>query len=117
MKLEVDENLPQDVADLLRDAGRDAASVLGRKLGGCHDSVLASVCRDAGRATLSLDLHFADIRAYPLRDYPGIIVLRLWTESRRHILAVMHRLSKLLDTEAPDRKLWIVEEDRVRIRE
>ena len=71
LKFKVDENLPEIAAKLLREAGFDAETVLSEELGGSPDSVLAAVCLAEGRALVTLDLDFSDIRTYPPGDYPG----------------------------------------------
>jgi predicted nuclease of predicted toxin-antitoxin system len=68
-KFKVDENLPVDVVELLSLAGHDAVSVLDQQLGGRPDPLLASVCQHEGRALVTLDLDFADIRTYPPSSY------------------------------------------------
>lgn len=65
---------------------------------------------------ITLDTNFADIRAYPLAHFPGLIVLRLHRQDKPHVLEVINRLLPLLSTEPLEHLLWIVEEDRVRIR-
>ncbi len=44
---------------------------------------LAHVCCAEGRALITLDLDFADIRAYPPEEYQGLIVLGVVQETRR----------------------------------
>ncbi|MDD3827343.1 MAG: hypothetical protein PHY79_15365, partial [Anaerolineae bacterium] len=61
-------------------------------------------------------MDFADIRAYPPAEFPGLIVLRLRQQDKPHVLEVLTRLIKLLGQEQLDRQLWIVDEKRVRIR-
>jgi hypothetical protein len=63
-----------------------------------------------------LDSDFADIRTYPPREFPGFVVLRLGRQDKAHVLAVLARVLRLLAEQAPEKELWIVEEDRVRIR-
>jgi len=115
-KFKLDENLPVEAADVLRAAGHDALTVLEQHMGGRPDTDVASVCRQEGRTVITLDLDFADIRAYPPAEYPGIVVLRLMRLDKRHVLAVMHRLSAMIDREPLEGKLWIVDETSVRIR-
>ena len=67
MKFKVDENLPVEVADLLRQAGYDATTVVEQHLGG-------------------------------------------------YVLDVLAQLIKILSVESIDKYLWIVEEERIRIR-
>lgn len=116
MKFKVDENLPIEVGEILTDAGHDARTVTDEELTGAADPKLAEVARKEERALVTLDLDFADIRVYPPQEYPGIIVLRLKRQDRPHVLEVCRRLLTVLKEEPLTERLWIVEEDRIRIR-
>jgi len=116
MEFKVDENLPVEVADLLRQVGYDAVTVFEQHLEGSPDSDIASVCQEEGRALITLDTDFADIRAYPPAQFPGLIVLRLHRQDKPHVLEVIKRLIPLLASEPLEHLLWIVEETRLRIR-
>ena len=116
MEFKVDENLPVEVADLLRQVGYDAVTVFEQHLEGWPDSDIASVCQEEGRALITLDTDFADIRAYPPAQFPGLIVLRLHRQDNPHVLEVIERLILLLSSEPLEHLLWIVEETRLRIR-
>jgi predicted nuclease of predicted toxin-antitoxin system len=116
MKFKVDENLPIEVAQLLREAGHDVYSVHDQGLVGAKDHVLAKICQSESRAMVTLDTHFADIRTYPPEDYSGLIVLRLARQDKPHVLEVMRRTLKLFSSETLEGKLWIVDEKRVRMR-
>ena len=116
MRFKVDENLPEDVASVLGDAGHDAVTVLREALGGSEDPNIARVCQQENRALVTVDTGFADIRAYPSEEYPGIIVLRLRCLDKFSVVAVMKRLLRSFQTEQLDRRLWVVDEARVRIR-
>jgi hypothetical protein len=61
-------------------------------------------------------LDFADIRAYPPGEYSGLIVLRLVTQAKPHVLPVIERVIRLLNTEPLTGLLWIVDESAIRIR-
>lgn len=117
MKFKIDENLPVEVAELLQQAGYDALTVLDQALGGEVDSKIGTICQREGRIIVTLDLDFADIRAYPPKDFSGLIVLRLKRQDKLHVLEIVKRLLKTLQHESPVNKLWIVGEHRVRIRE
>ena len=116
MRFKTDENLHPDVAAFLRERGHDALSVWDEGLRGHADPEHADVCRVERRAFITLDMGFADIREYPPEQYDGIVVLRVGSHSRTHVLAVLDRLMPLLDTAALARHLWIVEEHEVRMR-
>jgi predicted nuclease of predicted toxin-antitoxin system len=116
MHFKVDENLPIEVTGLLRQAGHEATTVLEQGLQGKPDSDIATACQREGQVLLTLDTDFADISAYPPRIFPGIIVLRLNRQDKPHALQVTSRLIHALSEHAVQNRLWIVEEERIRIR-
>jgi predicted nuclease of predicted toxin-antitoxin system len=116
LKFKVDENLPAEAADLLANAGHDAATVIDQHMVGQPDASVASVCRHEGRVVVTLDLDFADIRAYPPTDHAGIVVFRLTLLDKFHVLSVLERLLPVFEREPLAGKLWIVDETSVRIR-
>lgn len=115
MKFKLDENLPAEAVGLLQSRGHDAATVGGQRLGGAPDSTVAAACRAEGRVLLSLDVDFADIRAYPPEHHAGLVVIRLARQDRTAVLDAVARAVRLLGTEPVTGRLWIVESDRVRI--
>jgi predicted nuclease of predicted toxin-antitoxin system len=116
MQFKIDENLPVEAAELLREAGYDTITVLEQHLGGHADPEIASVCQQETRCLLTLDKDFADIRTYPPEHYSGFIVLRLQQQDKAYVLRMIQKLLTLLLHESPTRHLWIVEEGRIRIR-
>lgn len=116
LKFKIDENLPVETANLLAQAGYDAATVHAQRLTGETDQRIASACQSEHRVLISLDLDFADIRAYPPGDYPGLIVLRVKRQDKSQVLGVVARLIKLVSTENISGRLWIVDEKRIKIR-
>lgn len=116
MRFKVDENLPLEVAEMLQQAGHDAATVLEQHLGGSDDAQLAALCQLEGRVLVTLDMDFSDIRNYPPAEFPGLVVLRLRQQDKPHVLGVLVRLVQVLDQEPMEGCLWIVEENRIRIR-
>ena len=86
MKLKIDENLPVEAAEILREVGFDAESVWDEGLSGAEDQSIANRLRSESRSLLTLDLDFANIQAYPPGDYPGIIVLRLKAQDKATVL-------------------------------
>lgn len=116
MKFKTDENMPVEAAEMLRSAGYDALSVLEQDLGGYLDPDIAQICRSEGRILVTLDTDFADLRTYPPRDHPGIVVLRLKRQDRESILEIVARLVRTFRFEPVEQRLWIVTEERLRIR-
>jgi predicted nuclease of predicted toxin-antitoxin system len=117
MQFKIDENLHVDAAELLRQHGHDTMTVHEQGLQGGADADIANVCRQEGRAMITLDLDFSDVRHYPPKDYQGLIVLRLNDQSRGSVLNIIGRINPLLGVEPLVGNLWIVQETGVRIRE
>jgi len=116
MQFKSDENLPVEVKEILATAGHDTMTVHDQKMVGKPDSFVAAVCREECRSLLTLDLDFSDIRAYPPANFHGIIVLRPRTLAKPAVLALVSQLIPLLGTEPLQGKLWIVQENGLRIR-
>lgn len=117
MQFKVDENLPSEVAGILRAAGHDAVSVIDQQMSGAADPNVATVCREERRTLVTLDLDFSDIRTYPPADFPGLIVLRPSSQAKPTVLALVNHLLSLLGVEPLSGNLWILQETGLRIRE
>lgn len=116
MLFKLDENLPVDLAQFLSDLGHNTKTVKDQRLQGANDRVLLERCDKEKRILITLDIDFSDIRAYPPRIHEGIIVLRIGSQSKMHVLAVFKRILSLIAHEPIKGRLWIVEENAVRIR-
>ena len=116
MRFKVGENLPVEVAELLRAAGHDAVTVHDQAMSGASDLSIAEVCRREERAVITMDTDFANIQSYPPEQYPGIVVLQLRRQDKPNVLQTCARLVPLFEREALNRHLWIAEEHRGRIR-
>ena len=117
MLFKLDENLPGTVAVLFAEAGHNAATVSEQGMTGASDLSIASVCRREGRALVTLDTDFADIRTYPPQDYSGLVVFRLSRQGPGRVLEVAARFLEALPETSLQGQLWIVEDERIRIRE
>ena len=117
MRFKIDENLPIEVAQLLREEGHQASTVLEQGLGGKDDPDIAAICQREELVLVTLDTDFSDIRSYPPEHFSGLIVLRLRQQDKTHVLELIPRLIPMFSAEPLAGRLWIVEEERVRIRE
>jgi hypothetical protein len=61
-------------------------------------------------------MDFSDIRNYPPSEFPGLVLLRLRQQDKPYVLDVFMHLIQVLHQEPIDGQLWIVEENRIRIR-
>lgn len=117
VRFKIDENLPVEFADILRASSYDAETVAGENLKGETDHKLSAVCKSERRVIISLDLDFSDITRYAPRKYPGFIVFRVGSHDKTHLIHHLKALIPVLDMEPIQNRLWIVDEDGIRIRE
>ena len=116
-RFKLDENWPLDAEALLRKAGHDVHKVLDEQPGGNPDPRVFDASQVEDRILVSFDLDFSDIRAYPPASHKGIWVLRPHTQSIDNTLALLRAALLILETEPTQGRLWIVEPERIRIRE
>ena len=116
-RFKLDENLPSAAQRMLRGDGYDVETVLTEHLGGALNSAVFATCQIERRVLVTLDLDFADIRSYSPTSHCGIRLLRPPRQTVDGIVEVLRGALALLATETPDRCLWIVEKDRVRVRQ
>ncbi len=116
MKFKIDENLPRQVAEILHETGHEAVTVNDQGMAGYPDNSLAIACQKEKRCIITLDLDFANIREYPPQNYSGIIVFRIRRREKPLVLNLTARVVSELEKRTPSGSLWIVDEDRIRIR-
>ena len=116
-KFKLDENLPLEAGILFREAGYDVHTVHDENLRGASDDVIYKTCVAEGRVLVTLDLDFADIRTYRPDESPGIIVLRTQPQDRQFVLDRISSIVEIVKDQTIAGKLWIVEYDRIRVRE
>lgn len=116
MDFKIDENLPAEICQVLRDAGHDAVSVLDQCLGGRADADIAAVCKAESRALVTLDMDFANIVAYPPAEFTGIVVLRTDDQAKPAVLRLVWQVLQTLKAEPLEHRLWVVEPGRIRVR-
>ena len=116
MNFKLDENLPLEISNILKEGGHSALTVLDEGLGGNPDTKIMKACVDENRVLVTLDLDFSDIRVYPPDRYPGIIVLRPTHQSKPNLINLSPQFLSVLEKERLKGHLWIVEPGRVRIR-
>ena len=116
MKFKVDENLPIEVAESLCSAGYDALTVFDQSLIGEEDRRIIEVCQEEERILITMDMDFSDVRSYPPGEYKGIVVLRLHRQDKPYVLRIIQQVMLIFGQEQIEKRLWIVEEGRIRIR-
>lgn len=75
-KVKVDEDLPSVIAEMARQAGYSAVTVLDQGIGGVKDHVLWKVVQAERRFLITADKGFGNIRNYPPGSHEGVLLLR-----------------------------------------
>lgn len=117
MKFKLDENIPELVRVSLTARGLDTHGVHDEGLAGAADARLLQACIAEDRILITLDLDFADIRAYPPGSHPGIWVLRPPAQTFSAIEGLALAGLRLAAVERVRGQLWIIDDRRVRIRD
>lgn len=116
MKFNLDENIGERGAALLRAAGHDVVTVRQQHLSGTTGENRFAVCAREQRALITLDHDFGHVLRFPPQHSAGIVVLE--TAPRAQSDAIHVRMRDLVDmlSERPlEKELWIVEPGRVRV--
>lgn len=116
MRLKVDENLPAQLADLLKSHGHDVATVVQQGLGGAEDREVLGAAREEDRILLTLDTDFGNILDYPVGTHAGIVVFRLQDQRWPALEEPARRLLRAGVLERLKGGLAVVDESKIRMR-
>jgi predicted nuclease of predicted toxin-antitoxin system len=118
MKFKLDENFGTRTQQLFRDAGHEIKTVYDQQLQGCTDQRLFDIVCNEDYCLVALDLDFASVTRFPPAQTHGLVVSRVPQNPSLFLLEQMiRRFLDLLPQMPVERKLRIVEVDRVRIHE
>ncbi|MGE3771786.1 MAG: DUF5615 family PIN-like protein [Gammaproteobacteria bacterium] len=116
-RFKLDENPPRDAEVLLRQRGHDVHTVLDEQLAGNPDPRVFAAAQEEERILVTLDLDFSDIRVYLPASHAGIWILRPHVQSIENTLSLLRSALLIIESEPARGRLWIIEPERVRIRE
>ncbi|MGH6886581.1 MAG: DUF5615 family PIN-like protein [Geminicoccales bacterium] len=74
------------------------------------------MCQDERRALITLDVDLADVQAYDPKSSSGVIVLRLARQDKQRVLDAVASTLPVPERWPLEKRLWIVEGERIRIR-
>lgn len=117
LRFKLDENTPKRALSVLRDQGHDVETAESEGMAGAEDQSILEACTVEARLLVTLDLDFADIREYPPGSHRGIWVLRPARQTFPAVLALIEAGIRLSAVERTAGQLWVIDENRVRIRE
>lgn len=117
VKFKLDENLPELVSTTLAAFEHDTHTVAPERLAGASDELVLKTSVAESRVLITLDLDFAEIRAYPPGSHAGIWILRPTKQTFSAIDALVRTGLRLAGSERVHGQLWVIDERRVRIRD
>ncbi|HWD57657.1 MAG TPA: DUF5615 family PIN-like protein [Stellaceae bacterium] len=115
-RLKVDENLPDEIADLLLRNGYDAVTVADQGWRGMADSGLWQGIQAEDRWLITADKEFADLRRYPPGTHAGVILLRLAVEDRLEYLRLAQMVVDDVNLDEVSGAVIVANSRRVRVR-
>jgi predicted nuclease of predicted toxin-antitoxin system len=116
VRVKLDENLGNSIAELLRRAGHDTTTVREQNLAGATDENIFGVCKSEDRALITLDRDFGQVQRFQPRQSAGIVILELGgPASLRLIEERVRDFLALAASRSVVGELWIVEAGRVRV--
>jgi predicted nuclease of predicted toxin-antitoxin system len=113
--VKLDENVPDSVGTILREAGHDVALARQQGLAGAPDSHVLAVAAAEDRVLVTFDRGFTNVIQHPPAGTAGIVVIRLANQALPLVRKVAGTLARLLATEPTRGRLWIVDDARLRI--
>jgi len=102
MNIKLDENLPFQLADVLRSFGHDVHTVTGEGLAGRPDEQIWNAAQAEKRLFVTQDMGFSDSRQFSPGTHFGLLVIRLREPRRRSLIA---RVQEVFEQGSADK--WV----------
>jgi predicted nuclease of predicted toxin-antitoxin system len=115
VKLKLDENLPEALAQVLTRLGHDVDTARDEGLAGHDDADVWSGAQNAGRFLLTQDLDFSDRRKFRPGTHHGLLLIRLRAPGRVALSEKVRRLFENEDVESWARSFVVVSERKLRV--
>lgn len=116
MRFLADEHIPTRLILQLRAQGHKVSRASERPLAGQPDHVLIRMAKRQHAVLITSDLGFANLRVYPPRTHPGIVVIRTRSQSAPIVTDAFLRFLRSQAARYLAGSLVIVEETQTRIR-
>ena len=116
MRVKVDEDLPKQAVELLREGGHDAVNVLEQHLGGSKDDALWDVIQTEQRLLVTADKGFADVRRHPPGSHCGVVLLRPSEDGIRPTVELLTEVLARHDLEALAGTITVATPRGIRVR-
>jgi len=112
----VDQNVPDSVTDVLREAGHDAHHARDLGLARAEDEDVLAVAKADGRVVITFDSDFSRFLALSGDDAPSVVHLRLGPEQLPDLAGRVRRAVTDLEAALAAGAIVVVEPHRVRSR-
>jgi predicted nuclease of predicted toxin-antitoxin system len=116
VNIKLDENLPLLLAESLRLLGHDVDTVADEGLKGQDDGTVWDHAQRAERFLITQDLDFSDVRKFEPGSHYGLLLVRLATPGRAHLLQRLETVFQQESVASWSRCFVVVTDRKVRIR-
>lgn len=116
VRVKLDEDLPVEIAEVMRVAGHVAETVHGQGFSGFSDDRLWPEVQREARMLLTADKGFANAKRYPPGTHGGIVLFRLPRESRAGYVRLANVLIERVRLEDIVGAIATVSPDVIRVR-
>lgn len=99
MKIKLDENLPEVLAESLQSLGHDVDTVPTEGLKGRNDQVIWETAQAESRFLITQDLDFSNIHQFTPGTHAGILLVRLHAPSRQNLIAAIENIFRTENVE------------------
>ncbi len=115
-RFKVDENLPNEIAELLDGRGFDAVTVADQAWSGLPDDLLWHRIQQEDRWIVTADKEFGDVRRYSPGSHAGVLLLRSREEGLDDYLSLATTAADCIDFDDAAGAVVVVTDRGVRIR-
>jgi len=115
MKIKLDENLPFQLANLLKELAHSVDTVHGEGLVGSVDREIWEAAQKESRFLITQDMDFADLRKFAPGSHHGILLLRLHSPNRRNLVARVVELFQMENVGEWSRCFVVATERKIRV--
>jgi predicted nuclease of predicted toxin-antitoxin system len=116
MRILLNENLPNDLAEALRLLGHDVEHVYSKNLSGHPDPEVRAAAESEDRLLITQDIRFADVRQFLPGQHAGFVLMRLKKAGLRAIIDKVRTVFETEDVESWRGCFVVITDSKVRVR-
>jgi predicted nuclease of predicted toxin-antitoxin system len=116
MKFLADECVYRITVQMLRAYGHDVLTVQEAGFAGKSDDEVLAHAVAEGRILLTNDMHFSNTLLFPTERHLGVVVLKIRPRTLEQVHDVLIRFLDIVDQEAMEKTLVIIDRNKYRVR-